>query len=205
MPDQTMPNYFVLKCMGKPETMFFAMETEVENGECWAMGRRFASENRNSDFHPPTGVIDLDTRIDSKVKERIYPEYASNPLPLMSRRLVAALQEAGVDNIQAYETRLINPQGSPPIAPDYYQAVNIVGSVAAADLGASQTNPDVTEKLISMDFHSLTIDELKARDLLMFRLAENVSAVLVHEHVRKIVEAKGIDTLTWYEPEGWAG
>jgi len=200
-----MADYFIIDCRGTPGTLFFKLETDVSHRECWAMGRKFAAEHRDSDFHPPQSIIELQTKLDSKAPQRIYREFAANPLPLMSRRLVTALREAGVDNLQTYDTKLLNPQGSPPIDEDYYQDVNVVGLVAAADLGASQTNPDAREKLIAMDFHSLSIDQLKARDLLMFRLAENVSALLVHEHVRKLVESKGIDTLTWYDPEGWAG
>lgn len=36
-------------------------------------------------------------------------------------------------------------------------------------------------------------------------LAENTSAVLVHERVKKQVEDAGINTLTWIPPEMWAG
>jgi hypothetical protein len=59
--------------------------------------------------------------------------------------------------------------------------------------------------MISTDFHALSIDESKARGLLIFRLAENITAVLVHEHVKKQVERSGIGTLTWLAPEEWAG
>jgi hypothetical protein len=121
----------------------------------------------------------------------------------MSRRLVAALQEAGVNNLQTYPTTITNPQRDTPA--DYYLAVNVVGLVAAADFAESETDPESDERVLSVDFHSLTIDPQKARDALMFRLAENISAVLVHERVREHVEAKGITTLTWFEPEEWAG
>jgi len=40
---------------------------------------------------------------------------------------------------------------------------------------------------------------------LMFRLAQNTSAVLVHKRVKEYVDAAGIDTLTWFRPEEWAG
>jgi len=32
-----------------------------------------------------------------------------------------------------------------------------------------------------------------------------VNAVIVHESVKDIIEAAGIDTLTFIEPEDWAG
>ena len=83
--------------------------------------------------------------------------------------------------------------------------MNIVGLVAAADLAESETGPDVEERILSVDFHSLTVYPQKVRDALMFRLAENVSADLEHERVKNFVEDKGIATLTWLEPEEWAG
>jgi hypothetical protein len=173
------------------------------NKVCWQMGRMFSASEEDEDFRPPTEAIELQTKMDSKAPERIYPELAWNPLPLMSRRLVEALQDSGVDNLQVYETKLANPQGRTPA--NHYLAVNIVGLVAAADMANSETNPAVTAKKISMDFHSLAVDPAKTRDALMFRLAENVSAVLVHERVKNAVTASGVTTLTWFEPEEWAG
>jgi hypothetical protein len=95
--------------------------------------------------------------------------------------------------------------GKSPPTSDNYLAVNIVGRVAAAELAKSEINPEVPERLISMDFFSLSVDEAKTRGALMFRLAENLSAVLVHEHVKAQVDRAGIETLTWLRPEEWAG
>jgi uncharacterized protein DUF1629 len=200
-----MSSYYVLKCMAGLGPLQFKMEVECTNKECWKMGRLFLAADKDPDFHPPETVIEIVARIDSKASERIYPELSWNPLPLMSRRLVAAFQSAGVTNLQTYETRLANiPEGN-PTPEDYYLAVNVIGLVAAADLAKSETDSELPERMISMDFHSLAVDPMKARDALMFRLAENISAVLVHERIKKFVESKGITTLTWYEPEGWAG
>jgi hypothetical protein len=197
--------FFVLECQEGTGPLHFSLDTDCINGECWIMGRAFTARDPDPDFHPPGGPYELQTELDSKVNERVYPELTWNPLPLMSRRLVNALQQAGVDNFQLYPTRLVNPQGQKPPPEDHYLAVNILGLVAAADRVRSKLNPDVPERMISADFHSLAIDPEKAHDLLLFRLAENVSAVLVHERVKRFVEASGIHTLTWYAPESWAG
>jgi hypothetical protein len=198
-------NYYVLECIGGRRSLRFQLEADCHNGECWHMGRLFSSADEDRDFHPPSKIIELRTKIDSKVRERVYSELTWDPLPLMSRRLVAAFKDAGINNLQTFETRLINPQGDPPVPDNQYLAVNIVGLVAAANLLESETNPAVEDKVLSMDFQSLVIDPLKARNLPMFRLAENISAVLVHERIKNFVQSKGIDTLTWYEPEAWAG
>jgi hypothetical protein len=183
--------------------LHFKLEADCANKECWQMGRVFSRKDEDPDFRPPARVIELRTKIDSKAPERVYPELTWNPLPLMTRRLVSALQSSGISNLQTYDTRLTNPQGKTP--PDHYLAVNIVGLVAAADLIESQTDPQGTETLLSVDFQSLTVDPMKSRDALIFRLAENVSAVLVHERIRKFVTDAGIYALTWYEPQSWAG
>lgn len=197
-----MANFYVLDCLAAGGPLQFILESDWPNQGSWKRGRIFAPDNDRR-YRPPTDVIPLETKIDSKAAERIYPELTWHPLPLMTQRLVAAIQEAGVNNLQTYPTRITNPQSGTPA--DYYLAVNVVGLVAAADLTESETDPDSEERLLSVDFHSLTVDPQKARDALMFRLAENVSAVLVHERVREHVEAKGITTLTWFEPEEWAG
>ena len=171
-----MANYFVLKCVAGGGPLHFALTVNPSARKYWKMGRVFSGSDEDADFRPPEGTVEIETKIDSKVKERVYPELTWHPIPLMTRRLVTALQSAGVTNLQLYETTLVNPQGNPPPPDDLYLAVNVVGAVEAANLEESETSPEVSERLISADFTSLAIDETKARDLLMFRLAENVSA-----------------------------
>lgn len=198
--------YFVIKWQAplRNERHLLEVEDKVSDKR-WHSGRIFSENDDDDEFHPPTDVIELRTEKPTGRLPHVYPEYCSNPIPLMTHRLVAALRQAGVDNLQTYETRLIDPLGTPPAPPDLYLAVNIVGRVAAADLSKSVLNPEVKERMISMDFHSLAVDEKRARGALMFRLAENISAVLVHESVKKHVETSGIDTLTWLSPDEWAG
>jgi hypothetical protein len=201
-----MAKYFILDCDSPLEAVFYQIEVKYPV-EClrWRSGILFSKENKRSDFVSPEEPIELSVEPEDEPPLRIYPELTSNPIPLMSRRLVAALREAGVKNLQTFETVLNDVQGKNPPPNDFYLAVNIFELVSAADLKKSKTNPEVQEKRISMDFFSLSIDEEKASGHLMFRLAENVSAVLVHEKVKEYVESKGINNLTWYKPEEWAG
>ena len=124
------------------------------------------------------------------------------PLPLMTRRLYEALRKAGVDNVDAYTAEIVNPKSGQTWD---YVAFNIVGKIPAADLEKSKIAPSSTERGISMDFDSLSIDERAARGALLFRLAESVNAIVVHECVKRHVEQIGIDTLTFVVPEHWAG
>ena len=117
--------------------------------------------------------------------------------------LIAAIQSAGVDNLDLYDSVLIDPvQG---VRHRNYKAVNIVGLVAAADLDKSVYSTPSGSALIDTDFDSVVIDEKKARGILMFRMAECVSAIVIHEKVKTSIEKAGIPHLNFIEPENWFG
>jgi hypothetical protein len=202
-----MTNYFVLECPSPLGKMQYTLQVgSPANGTTWRNGILLAPAARWANERPPPEPIEIRTKPERSDQERfVYPELTWVPVPLMTRRLVAALRESGVDNLQTFETVLREPLGNAPPPPHHYLAVNVVGAVTAADLKKSQLNPDVSDRVISADFHSLAIDETRTHNFLMFRLAENTSAVLVHRRVREAVEARGINTLRWYDPEKWAG
>ncbi len=201
-----MPKYYVLKCIPAIQVDHYRLQVGYPaNDKRWEAGLVFSNQNRSEELQPPPVPIVVRTETEDLDMPNVYAELYWNPIPLMTRRLLLALRGAGVDNLQTYETTLESVQGTNPPAADHYLAVNIVGRVAAADLGKSEINPDTLERIISTDFHSLSIDESKARELLMFRLAENITAVLVHEQVKEQVERSGITSLTWLAPEEWAG
>jgi len=207
-----MAGYYVLECQYYPprhpgrQAEFYSLEVspEVRRFE-WKVGRMFLAKNKWEDERPPKEPIELATVPMSKELWGFYRDLYSQPIPLFSRRLVDALIKAGVHNLQTYETVLTNFEGDNPPPRDHYLAVNIIGLIDAADMKKSVIGAGSKEELFATDFDSLVIDEKKPRGMLMFRLAQNISAVLVHERVKEYVEAAGIDTLTWIPPEMWAG
>jgi hypothetical protein len=52
-----------------------------------------------------------------------------------------------------------------------------------------------------MGFDSLAIDSEKTKGALMFRLAENIVEIIVHEQVVKAVQAAGIPLVEFYKTE----
>ena len=121
---------------------------------------------------------------------------------LLSNKMIAALAEAGVDNLDLYDAIIANPFDRLDHAE--YKAVNIVGAISCADLSRSDYVAHGTP-LIDVDFDSLTIDKAKASGALMFRLAENVAGIVVHEHVRDCLERRGIEHLYFLPPSEWVG
>ena len=102
---------------------------------------------------------------------------------LMSRRLVETLEGAGVDNLQKFEAEL-HDETSGEIN-RYFYVVNVVGLVAAADLSKSKSLPLGGGHV----FTDLTVDPSKTQGLLVFRLAESLIDIIVHERVAKAIEA----------------
>ena len=121
-------------------------------------------------------------------------------VPIMSKRLADALAEVGVDNLQLFPVILRNTVTGQVYD---YLAFKVVGLVAAADLNASESTVHDDKPVADMSFETLVIDETKTHSLLMFRLAENINALMVHDKVRKHILSKGIDTLTFTRPEDW--
>ncbi len=182
--------YFMLECFS-PEEADHAQYSYEDDELSWMTGRRF-------DLPPQQPLI-----ITIELGENgVTPELTDVPIPLMTKRLAKCLEGAGVSNIDYYQAEIQNVETG-ETSTDLF-AFNLIGCVSAVDLAGSKfTAPDGS--LISVDFDSVKINESKTRGALMFRLAESVNAIVVHESVKNAIEAAGIDTLTFIPPEEWVG
>ncbi|WP_371877633.1 imm11 family protein [Pyxidicoccus parkwayensis] len=125
-------------------------------------------------------------------------------VPLIRNDLLGALREAGVDNFELFDAVVKDPVTGQELHD--YKAFNVLGLVAAADMDKSRRapiNPD--SEMIDVFFDSLVIDPSKSQGLLMFRLAQSVNAIIVHEQVKQAVEKRGIPGMVFYKPEDWSG
>jgi hypothetical protein len=157
----------------------------------WMSGARF------SDADSPPNPYAL--RINPELGGSMLMELYQNAGVVMSKRLISALQAAGVDNLDLYPATILNEEtGEIDLS---YAAVNIIGVVAAADLSRTVFDPGVTDRLIAASIDSLAIDEGAARGHRLFRLAESVETIVVHESVKRCVEAEGFDTVVFTQPK----
>jgi len=117
---------------------------------------------------------------------------------LMSDRLLKALREAGADNLQAFDAVIRDP-GFGTTATNY-KVVNVVGVVSCADMERSVYDPPDGAPLIDVSFDSVIIDEKRAAGHLLFRLAESLSAIIVHQRIKDHLLARGFDMLTFRDP-----
>jgi hypothetical protein len=127
---------------------------------------------------------------------------AGNP-PLFHKALVDAIRACGVGNLEAYPVAITDTRTG-EVCNDYF-AVNFVGLVKAVNMAKSLATPHSPDGLIDTDFDSVALDESAARDSKIFRLAENVSALVVHRSVKEHLESLGGFELTFTEPKDWIG
>ena len=126
------------------------------------------------------------------------PPLLEGGMPLMRDDLILALAQIGVDNLHSYNALIADPDNGKSYA--NYKAINVIGLVAAADMGKSEATVHPGGAIIDVDFDSLVVDETKAHDMLLFRLAESTNAILVHRRVRDFLLARGFDELVFYDP-----
>lgn len=158
----------------------------------WMTGVRF-------DREPPEPII-LKLR-GTDEDDWVLGDLWLTPICVMSKRLHDVLIHAGVDNLDTYAVELHDPEND-EVYKDFV-AFNLIGKIAAADANKT-VFANNSPKIISADIDSLSIDQTKTQNALMFRLSESVNTILVHEIIVNAIQAAGIDTLTFIEPEDWA-
>ena len=109
-------------------------------------------------------------------------------IPIWRSDFISALQDAGVDNLDLYDAVIENPFTGQE--EHQYKAVNVVGLVAAADLSKSKYTSFSSPPRIDTMFTSINIDESLTQGLLLFRMAESVSDVIVHEKIKLALEGQ---------------
>jgi len=105
-------------------------------------------------------------------------------VPLWSGALLAAVREAGADNLQVSAAVLVE-SASGRQWKDYW-AVNVLGLVGAVDLAGSGMATDAATRG-DLEPGSWRIDPKRAAHFRIFRLAESPDLVVVDEAVRRAV------------------
>jgi hypothetical protein len=190
--------YYVMTCMSPTEADHAVIKHKKDHPfRMWHAGTPFRADAAQAYKKPPQTPI---VATIEEGDEGVMAEFWDNPVPLMTRKLYERLLGAGIDNLEIYPAE-IREDASGKVHSDYV-AFNLIGSVAAADLQGS-TYTGTEKPSIDGGFTSLKLDELKTKGLLLFRLAEAVNAIVVHEAIKAHIEAGNITTLTFLPPENW--
>jgi hypothetical protein len=194
---EAMPNYFILATINQAadDRVQGFMEIEdykykrLDDFDGWGVGRA-------TDVGP-AGAVEI--RVVPREKCVSPPiDLYDFSIPLISARFKSALDKVGVDNIHYVPATLRNSKTKEGY--DYF-AFNLMGLVAGADRGSSNMSSFDGDFIGDTQINDLVIDESKCRGLLMFRLAEKFSVIMVHRKVKDVIESQGIDTLTFMDPK----
>lgn len=186
MPTKRQPSYYILDSQN-PKRMLLGSLEDPSLGDCWLYGRSFSER-------PSTPVI---VGIIPGYERAELMDYFGTP-PVMSDKFYKALVEVGVDNLDVYDAVLASEDDKTQYKG--FKAVNIIGLVAATDRARTKFAPENPSRLIDATIDQLAIDPDKARGLYMFRLAEYVGAVVVHEKVKAAIEKHGFKHVVFYDP-----
>jgi len=129
--------------------------------------------------------IPLTIELDDEYGTTLPDIFDDAPL-VMKKELVSALREAGVDNIDTYAAVLVDRKRKKTF--EGYEAVQVVGRIAAADLGKSVYEDPAGAGHTLVQFQDLVLDGRAIRDALLFRLHESASTIVVAERVKKRLE-----------------
>lgn len=191
--------YFILDCeepLNENGEALMRIGNTFQVGDVWSWksGQRF--EDGEANFESPI-----------RIEFEPLRGYVGSPvdlldlgIPIMSERVAVAMEAAGVSNIEWFDALITNVVTRQTFA---YRAYNVIGLIAAADLGKSEWESADAKLVGDVSFEALALDASKAKGALLFRLAENVNALVVHERVRATIEGVGIATLKFALPEDW--
>ncbi|MDL1968314.1 MAG: hypothetical protein LWW97_07125 [Deltaproteobacteria bacterium] len=182
--------YYAIFPKADDDGMMLGVEYKRDHrGRSWHDGNIFTSDV-NAPVWKQHPKVPIKVTIEQGYEKAPMPSFLRGPIPIMSKKLLNTVREAGVDNIDSYRVELNYADGT--LASEDYYAFNLVGKLRAADLDKSVYDDNQPDKLIAMNFDSLLVDENKTYGQLMFRLAENISTILIHERIKKAIEEAGI-------------
>jgi hypothetical protein len=121
---------------------------------------------------------------------------------VISRKFKRVLDEFGIENIQ-YIVAEIYDEVDRKTYPDYFVA-NIIGLIDCIDLERSKLTMRAALPDKIRDINELHIDENRAGDCAIFRLARQFTLILVNEALKVALERAKLKGVTFIEAEGYS-
>jgi hypothetical protein len=128
-------------------------------------------------------------------------DFMERPFVVVSERMRAALEQAGVDNIQYFKAQL-QRERSTQVEQGYWLA-NIIGKLACVDPLASKL--DSVEGAALPDLPSFVIDPARTCGFGLFRLAEDPRMIIAGPHVQVALQAAKLRGVLFQDPASYNG
>jgi hypothetical protein len=188
-------NYYILSPTSDENGDMMGLIYERDHSDrSYVQGIPFNSKSENQCERPPQEPVVL--TIKPGREDSPFPTFLREPVPLLSIEVLQVLHSAGVHNLDVYQAELRYSDGK--LASDNYVVFNLIGMIKAVDLEKSKFDSTQRESETCMIFDSVVIDLSKTQKLRMFRMAENVSTILVDDVVKNSIEGAKIQLLKVY-------
>ncbi len=174
-----MSDYFVMKGFAEAQVIVLYSLKDPGPRDNWMLARPFSV--------PVQEPVEVTVVPDNE--EGILLPFYGVP-QIMRTDVLKVLVDVGVNNIDVYKAVLRREDGT--LVSDDYVAYNILGAVRATDLPGTKFAAENPSRMIDASIQNLTVTEESARGLLLFRLAESIRLIVVHEKVKKAMEASAI-------------
>jgi hypothetical protein len=125
------------------------------------------------------------------------PELFKGHVPLFRDDLIAGLLAAGVDNLETYDAEILDPDSG--TVHRNYKAVNVIGAASVVDMERSSATVHPGGPVLDVELEGFAVDETRAGGRLLFRLAENTSAIMIHESVADHLDSLGFTSLEYLD------
>jgi hypothetical protein len=182
-----MSGYFIMQTYAEENIKALYSLEEPNSRDGWMLARPFSAPVST----PVQATVNPDNR-----RGILLPFYGSPQI--MRKDLHQALLDAGVDNIDVYEA-VVKLEDGTVVSSDYL-AYNVLGAVSAADIEGTEFAPENPSRMIDASIEKLQVSDARAKGLLLFRLAESIRLIVVHDKVRRMVEARGIPYMVFKPP-----
>lgn len=182
-----MTRYYVMEGTAEGSIVLLrSLDDTTDPSDGWLLGRKFIGRVKEP--------VDVFAKEDFE-EGTLMPLYKSPPI--MSKELHAAIVSAGVDNLEVWDAVVRKSDGT--LLRDDYKAFNVVGLIRGAGPATvfAQQNPS---RMVDASIESLDLVVDQTHGLLLFRLAESINTVIVHQKVKDAIEARGIENVAFIDP-----
>lgn len=171
--------------------MYYVMEQETDLESCFILTQIPNLEPEAPWFDGDPLAVNPATPIEFLMNSKYgstMPDFFDAGVPVFSSKLYQAFLESGVDNLEAFDAVMVNPDTGERWAD--YLAINVVGKIRCADMEKSTYRDPTGSGLVTVFFQDLVVSDKLASEALCFRLAESLGEIIVHEKVVKLVESR---------------
>jgi len=127
-------------------------------------------------------------------------DYFDSTFSFMSPSLLKVLKACGVDNVDTYPAIVTYRTSGEKHSVFAFNLLGLISAVVAENSNLVSSDGDFK---MDTSIEGFEVDLSKARNVGMFRLAENCGTVLVHQRIKNAIEAAGIATFAFIDPKDW--